>query len=73
MSCESSFERSRRLNVTDFTRESIPDSGGSIRKRTFQTCSDVGYAKNSWIRGGMKLSRKRVDRGCGSEEGMAEC
>ena len=51
MSFESSFERTRRLNVTDFTRGGIPDSGGSIRKRTFSqcTCSDVGYAQNSWI------------------------
>ena len=56
MSFESSFERCRRLNVTD------TDIGGSIRKRTLSkfAFSDVGYVENSWIRGGMELSRRRV-------------
>ena len=33
MSFESSFDRCRRLNVTNFTQEDIPDSGGNIKKK----------------------------------------
>ena len=50
--------------VTDFMREGIPDSGGSIRKRRLSIfiCSDVGYVENPWISGGTELPRRRVDR-----------
>ena len=46
MSFESSFERCRvrSLNVTDFTREGIPDSGGSIRKRTLSAYAFIIYS-----------------------------
>ena len=62
--CESSVDGCRRLNVTDVTREDVPDSGGSIRKITLSefASSDVGCAENSWIRGGTELSRRRADR-----------
>ena len=51
--------------MTDFTWEGILDSRGGITKRTLSdfACFDMGYAENSWIRGGAELSRRRVGRG----------